>query len=361
LWFRAALPTLGATVLALVCLLIGRSDNILIAGIVAGCGLVLIARAATEAREGWRSALQKSDAWIVLIAVLAGVAFAASKPDQLKEYYWATVYYQPFAAEAANDPLYYLKILVGDDPLFPLWVVLGAIALWRLPGSFGRFLIAGTLVPLLLMSTVFRFRVDRFMGFLFPLLCVLVAAGLMHAATLLRTRLSGGVTAQRAVVWGLVVAWAALAPWTRRVPEVITSKTGVYRGYSRSEFRTALAGVLHRVRADDAVVTGSALLVSCYIGRLADYALTDTFAEHPPEPSQHYSGAMRIRSRREMELVFASRERGWLIVHDENFSDPHQLSAELRAFILDRTRGEHAGDQKSVLVRSWGVEHDAQN
>ncbi len=204
------------------------------------------------------------------------------------------------------------------------------------------------------MSILFKFRVDRYIGFLLPLLFLLIAAGVVWGFEVLKRRLSAKGRAAFAGAVVFVVLYVVLAPWPRRVHTVLTSRTGVYDGIRYSEMGAAAETLRGRLREQDAVVTMSSLLVSHYLRRPVDYVLTDAFgSERASDEVPHYSGAARINGVPEMEAARRRHPRGWVVMQRTSWEDRFSLSEDLREFIRRHTRAESGPE--SVVIRSWGV------
>lgn len=318
----------------------------------------------TVSRGGALSAVKTTD--FVLLATVAAILAGAVLffTGEVKRYYWIASMSSGFAAENVGDNLYYLKVLWRDYPLFPIFVGMGTVWLCVKRGSVGALIASSFWLPLLIMSTVLAFRVDRFMTFLLPMYFVLFSYGVYQTFSLgrrllQRAPLAPGAARSRWIPTALgaaaIAAYLVMVPWPARIHDVITRPDNVYEGISRGEMRQSLAELKPKVRGDDIVVADAALVVWHYLGRPVDYVFAPSFANVADQSGAHYSGAERIVSAADFEAVVNRHCRGWVVTSTIGTrDDPPETSRGLKEVIRSATRAEMQGRFPTVSIRSWG-------
>ncbi|MFH2202623.1 MAG: hypothetical protein ABIJ96_05885, partial [Elusimicrobiota bacterium] len=202
----------------------------------------------------------------------------------------------------------------------------------------------------LLLSVAFRFRMDRFAAFLFPLFFILFSAGLCGLFAAVRKgsrRVYGSALA--------VGLYLLIAPWPAKALAVPFSSRGLYEGFATVEVEKAVADIRPRFKPGDVFAARASFLVSHYLGRRIDYVISDFFgAVEKAKIAPHYSGAARIVDAADMEKVMLANSGGWIIFNKQRWDQGYVLSPPLREVILRHARRVSTRADESVVVFRWG-------
>lgn len=345
--------------------------------------LVLTVYSATAAVAAYFSG--KTDGWrlakyvAVITGVLISVGVAIARFDFLTFVDRAIKFIPAWANyDLVKDSHYYYWYLT-DSVQFPLaaFFLIGSIQVFTRLHRAGFFLLLNFLIPIMLFSFVFSYRIPNYIFHVLPFYTMLIAFSLdnlftTEGAAFRRNinflgRIPEGTRMKvlSRVVPILVLGWLPLTVWFRyatKLPQ--RSYAGSNGAVEHFDWRGASDYVRRKMEANDVLVTSLPLTMLYYLGK-ADYNLNnanlDPTLDWESRPGNgdlrdYYSGAPSIMSVEQFEELLSRAPRGWLVVDSYRLSRPQYIPDDVREFIETRLIECWSDARRTVRVFSWNIQ-----
>lgn len=350
---------LVALVVALGCAYLMYVDNRLSLMVWPAVLAMIAIRAAHTWRTGGRAALLASSDFAVLaLAAIGGLVVLVASPDTFKAIYRGIYRVDDWARHRIDDHFYYFRLLSADYRLWPLLFGVGAYRLIRRHPWTGLAVVAEIVLALVLMSFVFSFKVDRYLGFLYPCLLLVFGTGLLAvadwvAAWVKRFGIAESAKQQSWLSAGLVVGSLILSPALARSFSAVQSDAGLYEGLASTRIDHALTRLGKQRVRNGIVITREGLLTSYYLGRLVDYVIVLEEGENGTEgvPRQHYSGAGKILTLEELrQLIETSSKEIFILAEATHWNNSDVVDAAFRAYVQNGLDDVASDDTGTIAV-----------
>ena len=296
--------------------------------------------------------------YLAVIAAGLAILFAVIGTGEVQRLWHKANYVPGWAAVHRTNMGFYLAEWQHWYPGW--WAVLlaGAAVLLRRRPAIGWFLLCQFVVPFLLHSVVFDWKVRRYVSHLFPFLALLVAPLMVQ---LLEWAVAA-VRQRRPLVWprlagGVVILAVLVAGWW---PSLVQS-AGLRDDPRRPRWRQAYAFLQQRLQPGDAVLVAVPLGAHHYLGHPATHA----FTEGPEQgqravrnaagvPVDWYSGLPHTGSLEAVQQLEAAYPRGWLVSNRGRFLDDAHTDPAVRRYVLEHWRAYHPIEgSTTVYVFGW--------
>ena len=332
-------------------------DNKITMLIYVSMAFIIILRSVSESiRSNSYEALKKID--LILLAssfVIVFLVFILS-PITIKKLYWQTQSFNISSTANSLDVFYYAKILFNDYPFSLILLPLGSIFLCKHHSWKGAFIVSGFFIPLVIMSTIFQFRIDRFMGFLMPLFFIIIGGAIVFLSNYLKDKIFIHRLHMHVVMVLLIICVFSYHS-IGAITNIHNNPKGHYTELQSMDMKYAKQLFAKKMTHGDVIIATPTLVISHYLDRNVDYILDENKGESPSNlrTSLHYSGATIIFNKKVLSRIINTTERGWIIFEKKYWDGGYTFSTELRNFIKKKTTNEKKFNQAGMKVFTWGI------
>jgi hypothetical protein len=288
------------------------------------------------------------------------------------EYYSWTFTYTPEWALGNTGISYYAQILIREYPILfqtLLLTIAGALA-WNPKPTL--YVTACFGVPLVLQSTLFSWKHDRYILHLIPLMFLLASAGTCSVASFIHRSLVDRARAMGVTVLAPLLATILLigafvfliwpTPWFRSGIVLHRQTAGNFAGVYHHNWRAAGEFVAARATPSDVVIASAPALARYYGVSAPLYYLANDSTEMHLEaavrdgqgrPVEYIAGAPMIMDFDMLVRLMTTHESGWIVAERFRFVGSRPLPQEMREFIASRARAVTVPNAPTMIVWRW--------
>ncbi len=271
-----------------------------------------------------------------------------------------------------QNPWYYVeRVANGFYWSVSLFFLLGTVTVFYKRSQPAFYLWLMCVVPLLLLSTLFALRVERYAFHVYALMLLISAYGLAQTAYVVRGLLVRKILPasmprrmRKIVVYGTVLGMLAgvlvLSPWVRFARKIPAITHGTNGAVTHLEWRPAGEFVKQQIEGDEPVISTLPLTVYFYTTR-ADYFLASMATPRPEEVYRnngelrdYFSNARVVDTLEDLQRVVALNPKGWLIVDRYRFEREQYVRPEVREYIESTLKQVYTTPGGTVVVYAWG-------
>ena len=325
-------------------------------------------------RNGWTNTLKSKYSFLVyasitiffVIILIDSSLLAGITKSFLFAPNWAT-------QESMQDPFRYVKFLSSSFFITLLiFSLLGIVAFFVKFHRQGFYLLVNFIVPLVLLSTLFTLRMERYIYHIYPLMLFIAAYGLVEASCLLQNQISKRIFVQsktgpfkqlftHAFLPAFISLVLIMSPWfrfSRKIPDITYGTNGAV---SHLEWREAANFVKIRLSDNDPIISTLPLTVNYYAGNAEYYFLASLENPRPNEvyrsPSglrDTYNNSLVVDTVNDIEKIVENNSIGWIIVDTYRLERQRYVRPKVVEYIKAHLKCLYKTPGGTVEVYGWG-------
>ncbi len=300
------------------------------------------------------------------LSLLASAAALLLLPGVRSTASYFLFYTPPWAAgeSAARIRTLLLDFLVSGQrfPLAALFFI-GTLMLISRPVRGGWLVWCLFAAPLAMLTLVFSHREPTYLFFVYPFFLMIAAFGFVRLVAGEWGRIGEGRRPARFLLAAAACSLFFISPWLRITAHIPFLPDGVTNtAVTPEEWREASTAARAAMREGDCVIT-SLPQAALFYGLRSDWCLNRAVAEQSvmekfPRDSRGrildvYAGVPCVTSLDSLRALVETCDRGWILVTSFHFENTAHVTADVRAWLMERLGPAAATAHGTVLTFRW--------